>query len=63
MTQFKGKFRVIVNMIIPEARTKEQAERIGREMARKIFNEQPDWDYIELASVEEIDNENPVPRH
>lgn len=57
MTKFRGKFRIIINTDIIEARTKEQAERIGQEMAKKIFKNYPDWDYIELASVEEIEDE------
>lgn len=50
---FVGKFRIIVNEPIPQVQNLEQAKKAGEEMAKIIFREHPEFEYVELASVEE----------
>lgn len=58
MAKWQGKFRIIVTQEFEAPDDKDQAKKVGEEIAMKIYRENEGFEYVELAGITQ--NENPV---
>lgn len=53
MRKWQGKFRIIVTQEFDAPDDKEQAKKVGEEIAMKIYRENKGFEYVELAGLTE----------